>query len=95
MADEKNLNEEMMEVEIYTLTDDEGNASDFELLAELTDGGRRYLALLPVEEDAEEYVILTAIPGENEGEELLETIDDAAEFERVAAAFDELFAEEE
>ena len=94
MADEKNLNEEAMEVEIYTLTDEEGNASDFELLAELTDEDRRYLALLPVEEDADEYVILMTVPGENEGEELLVTIEDDEEFERVAAAFDELFAEE-
>ncbi len=97
MADiEKNFeNEEFEEVPIFTLTDEEtGEERDFELLGKAELDGKLYLALIPADEEVEEYVILRA-----EGEEddmTLESIEDDEEFDRVADYFDDLlFGEEE
>ena len=91
--DEKNIPEESFDAEIYTLTDEDGNESEFELLAEFTENGVRYMAMTPLDEDTEDYVILKVVVDEN-GEELLETIDDDDEFERIADKFDDMFMEE-
>ena len=93
MADEKNLPEETLESEIYTLTDEDGNDAEFELLAELEDNGITYLAMAPLDETAEEdeYVVLKVEVDEN-GEETVVSVDDDDEFERIADMFDDLFA---
>ena len=77
-----------------TLTDEEGNEKQFELLGSQEIDGNTYLALVPVEDNEnEEYVILKVEEDEN-GEEMLVTIDDDDEFNRVADFFDdELFGE--
>ena len=83
--------DEMFSEEIYTLTDDEGNENQFELLGSQEIDGNTYLALVPLEGDEEEYVVLKVEVVEN-GEEMLVTIDDDDEFNRVADFFDdELF----
>lgn len=91
MADmEKDLQQESEElVDVFTLTDDEtGEEQDFELLAEATIEGCRYYALAPIDEEAEEYVILKVT---EEGDEpILESIDDDDEFERVEEYFNDL-----
>ena len=74
---------EIFEGDIYTLTDETGKESEFE--------GKTYLALIPVEEGMDEYVILR-LEADEKGEEVLVTIDDDDEFDRVADYFeDELF----
>ena len=78
---------------VFTLTDEDGNESDFELVGELTLDGVIYLALTPVDGDDDEYGILKVTVDEN-GDELLITIDDNDEFERVADAFEDTFMEE-
>ena len=91
MADmEKDMQENGEElVDIYTLTDDEtGEELDFELLAEATIDGQRYFALAPLDEEAEEYVILKVT--EDGDEPILESIDDDDEFERVEEYFNDL-----
>ena len=91
MADmEKDIQQESEElVDVFTLTDDEtGEEQDFELLAEATIEGCRYYALAPIDEEAEEYVILKVT---EEGDEpILESIDDDDEFERVEEYFNDL-----
>ena len=81
---------------IFTLTVEEGNESQFELIGNLDINGNTYVALVPVENensDEEEYVILKVEEDEN-GEEFLVTIDDDDEFDEVADAFeDQLMAE--
>ncbi len=86
--------EELFGDEIYTLTDDEGNESQFELLASREIDGVTYFALIPIEDnDNGEYVILKSEIDED-GEEMLVTIDDDDEFDRIADIFDdELFSE--
>lgn len=78
---------------IFTLTDEEGNESEFELMGELTIDDTVYLALIPLESDEDEYVILKIETDEN-GDELLVTIDDDDEFDRVADAFEDTFMDE-
>lgn len=93
MADlEKNINnEEVEELDsiIYTLTDeDTGEEIDFELIAEATLDDVLYYALVPVDEESDEYVILRVI---EDGEDLvLESIDDDDEFEKVEEYFNDL-----
>ncbi len=83
------------EQEIYTLTDEEGNETQFELLGSRELDGVMYLALVPIgeKEDEEEYVILR-MDQDEDGEDMLVTIDDDDEFDRIADIFDdELFGE--
>ncbi|MBQ5838091.1 MAG: DUF1292 domain-containing protein [Clostridia bacterium] len=75
---------------IFTLTDEEGNESEFELLGELNIDDNTYLALIPLDGDEDEYVILKVEVDEN-GDELLVTIDDDDEFDNVADAFEDTF----
>ena len=100
MDNNNNQNEAMgMEEDeaIFTLTDEEGNESQFALVGEMELDGQQYLALIPedAEEDDEEetYVILKVTVDEN-GEEILVTIDDDEEFYRVADAFEDRFLNE-
>jgi uncharacterized protein YrzB (UPF0473 family) len=78
---------------IFTLTDEEGNESEFELLGEMVIDETTYLALIPLGGDEDEYVVLKVEVDEN-GDELLVTIDDDEEFDRVADAFEDSFMEE-
>ncbi|MDD6799534.1 MAG: DUF1292 domain-containing protein [Firmicutes bacterium] len=87
------MSEELYNDEIYTLTDDEGNENQFELIGSREIDGNTYLALVPIDGNDDEYVILKADIDDN-GEEILVTIDDDDEFDRVADYFDdELFGE--
>lgn len=96
MADiEKNLSEEeeFDEVPVFTLTDEEtGEEKDFELLARAELDDKLYFALVPANEESEEYVILRV---EEDGDDLiLETIDSDEEFEKVEDYFNDLFFNE-
>ena len=95
MADiEKNIpEEELEEIPVFTLTDeDTGEEKDFELLARAELDGKLYFALVPADEDSEEYVILSV---EEDGDDLiLETIDSDEEFEKVEDYFNDLFFNE-
>ncbi|MBQ9115488.1 MAG: DUF1292 domain-containing protein [Clostridia bacterium] len=94
MAEELNNTPEEFDSEIYTLTDEDGNDAEFELLAQLEDNGITYLAMAPLDEtsDEDEYVVLKVELDEN-GEETVVSVEDDDEFERIADMFDDLFAE--
>ncbi len=84
--------------EYYTLTDEEGNEYQFEMIAHCELKGTVYYALTPVGENPDdegfsEYIILKEIVGED-GEPEWITIDDDDEFDDVADYFDDLFSEE-
>ena len=82
--------------EIYTLTDEEGNELHVALLGTLEHNGETYKSLIPVNEDGEEesseYVILKCSVDEN-GEDILETIEDDDEFDEIADIFDDEFSD--
>ena len=83
---------EMFENELFTLTDENGNESQFEMLGTIEVDGKNYVALIPVEGDEsnDEYVILRLDNDPDEGE-ILVTIDDDEEFDRVADEFEDAF----
>ncbi len=79
------------EQDIFTLTDEEGNENQFELLASLDLDGVAYLALEPMDDNPDDsYVILKMVTDED-GEDILVTIDDDDEFDRVADMFEDEF----
>ncbi len=78
------------EQEVFTLTDEDGNESDFELIGTMEIDNVKYVALLPVEGTEDEYVILKLVIDED-GDEILVTIDDDDEFDKVADAFEDEF----
>lgn len=94
------MQEESYEVEVYTLTDEDGKEGEFELIGSLDIDGQSYVALIPLEDENSEekddedygFVILKVV--EEDGEEVFVSIDDDEEFEKVADAFeDELVAD--
>ncbi len=99
MADKKNFDEIASDLpETYTLTDEEGNEFEVELLASFEFEGKQYKAITPVDNAAPkkgedqmiEYDILEVTADEN-GEELLTSIEDDEEFDKVADFFDDAF----
>ena len=87
-----------MEFDCYTLTDENGKESQYELIATCEMNGNTYYALIPVdapeEDDVLEYVILK-LEKEVDGEEFLVSIDDDDEFDDVADYFDDFLSQEE
>ena len=97
MNNNENLTPEEMqqEIDVYTLTDEEGNEKQFEMIGEAEIEGVTYYALTELDADynqvSEEYVILR-LEKEN-GEDVLVSIDDDEEFDRVADFFDDQFSD--
>ena len=82
-----------------TITDEEGNTYELEKVSEedIEIGDKVYRAFLPVGESEDDYyeMILFRVV-EEEGEELLEIIEDEAEMEKVYEVFmDRLFEDED
>ncbi len=78
--------------DVFTLTDEEGNEHEFELIDIMEVDGTQYYALVPFTEDPDamleedtELVILKV--GEENGEEFLSTIDNDEEYDRIGAMF--------
>ncbi len=97
MADEKFQGfdeDEDFTPDLISLTDDEGNERDFEVLDALELDGKTYIALIPINEDGSdnedgEYVVLRVDSDDANNEEYYSTIDDDDEFDKVVAAFNE------
>ena len=90
MANEELLNEE--EVSILSLTDEEGNEGEFELIDSVDYAGVEYLLLLPPEEEASEVVILEVEPHADGTENYL-TVDNEDVLNAVFGIFKERFAD--
>ena len=78
--------------DFISITDEDGKEYELEVLAELEYEGSKYLALVPGEEDLE-VSILKAV--DENGEEILVTIDDDDELEAVYSALMDLMYEDE
>lgn len=78
--------------DLMTILDEEGNEHEFEVADTLEDNDERYMALIPVFDDAEELLeddgelVILKVVQEDE-EEFLEAIEDEEEFNRVSAIF--------
>jgi uncharacterized protein YrzB (UPF0473 family) len=94
MDEQKNYGDDFI-----TITDEEGNSYELEKLSEedIEYQGRVYRAFLPVGENEDEiYEMILFRIVEEDGEEVLETIDDEDEMEAVYEIFmDRLFEEDE
>lgn len=95
MTDLINNNEE--EAEIIYIPDDEGNDEAFEVIMrfELDDGtDRKYIMVVPAEEDGEEEQEVFAFRYDEEDDELkLYPIEDQAEWDMVEETFNTLIGE--
>ena len=86
--------DEMFDAEIITLTDEDGNETEFEVIASLELDGTVYYALMPVADNDNGDCVILKLEEDENGEEILTTIDDDDEYDRVADAFDdEVFSE--
>ncbi len=86
----ENLLPEEEEVEILTLTDENGVETDFEYLDCLAYQGKEYLVLMPADEDATEIVILEVEPVDEENENYIAPEDEAT-LEAVYSLFKEKY----
>ena len=84
--------------DLLTLVDEDGQEHEFEIIDTIEESGSEYLAMVPVAgepddpmEDDGDLVILKVV--EEDGEEVLEAIEDDAEFDRVGAIFKERLKE--
>ena len=93
------MNEEFG-AEFITLTDDEGNEFELEYLDTIEYQGNVYMAFFPTleegeDEDSEEYGLIILRCVDNEGEELLESVDDESELDAVYNLFMETLFDDE
>ncbi len=86
--------------DIVTLIDEDGVESDYEIIDSIEVDNVLYYALVPCTDDngkdPEEYTILKSEIEKNENgeeEEILVTLDDDEEFDRIADIFDDEFAD--
>ena len=86
----ENLIPEEEEVNILTLTDENGQDVDFEYLDCIEYQGKEYLVLMPAEELATEIVILEVEPVDEENENYL-AVEDETTLNAVFAIFKEKF----
>ena len=89
MADEKILQEEEAS-SIITLTDENGQDTEFEYLDCIEYEGKEYLVLIPAQEDADEIVILEIVPVDEENENYI-SVENEATLNAVYAIFKDRF----
>ena len=82
--------------DFISITDEDGKEYELEVLAELEYEGSKYLALGPAEDNGEEDLEVSILKAVDEnGEEILVTIDDDDELEAVYGALMDLIYEDE
>ncbi len=94
---QQSLPETEEDTAIFTLTDEEGNEVDFEVIGQHEMNGENYVALLPVGEensDKEEWEYIILKLAKDGDEEIFVTVDDDDEFDDIADYFDDLFSQE-
>jgi uncharacterized protein YrzB (UPF0473 family) len=102
MGVENQQTEERKMAELYgddfiTITDDEGNEYELEILSTLEYEGNNYVAVIPAQDDdtAEELEVSILKKVMEDDEEILVTIDDDDEMEKVYEVMMDLLYEEE
>lgn len=91
MDENKNVSEDY-NPDIITLSDDDGKEYTFEVLDAIETDEARYLALLPVYEDAQAIIddsgeLVIVKVDEEDGDEFFSEIEDDDEYETIADAF--------
>ena len=78
--------------EFLTLTDEEGNEHELEIVDKIVVNGTEYLALVPAEECEEDGLYIYKVIVED-GEEYIEPIEDDKEFEEISETFEDRLSE--
>lgn len=86
------MNNEHDEDKIIILTDESGEDVEFEVIADFKLNEIEYCVLFPVDGDEEEALLFKIVEEEN-GEAILEIIEDDDEFAEVAKYYEEIMAE--
>ena len=73
--------DEIFDTEIITLTDEDGNEIEFEVIASLEIDGNIYYALMPVADNENGDCVILKLEKDENGEDILSTIDDDDEYE--------------
>ncbi len=99
MEDNKNVESQNEEIDILTLTDEEGNEYEFEVIGDTEIDGNIYIAVIPAGAEADnegiiEFSLLKQVEVAD-GEYEFVTLDDEEEFDKVSAVFDDMFDSEE
>lgn len=81
------------ELNIVTLTDEDGTDKDYEFLDLIDLDDKEYVVLLPAEEETDEVIILEVHTLDDENEEYV-SVDDVDTLEKVFAEFKERFKDE-
>lgn len=89
--DKKDLNETMNEDQFLTLEWDDGSSVECEIIDDIELDGKKYVALLPIDED---QAIIFSYVEEEDGEIQLGNLEDE-EFDKVSQAFLDNYPEEE
>ena len=83
---------------IVSLEDEDGNEQEYEHIDTVEIDGETYVALVPVDENADEdadgELIILKITEGDDGEETLYSIEDEAEYKKVVAEFEQRLSEE-
>ncbi len=86
------------EADLLTLIDDDGQEHEFEIIDELENDEGHFMALVPTKQDpedistdAETYYIFEVV--EEDGEEMLQEVDDDALLDKLAEIFEARFNE--
>lgn len=77
----------------FEVNDENGNPAKFELIASIERDGMIYHAVIPVDSDNDEFIVLKQIPDKDEL--LIGTIDDDDEYGEIGNLFLERFADED
>ncbi len=81
------------EISILSLTDEEGNEAEFELVDSVEYKGSEYLILLPLDEENAAEVIILEVEAHADGTENYLTVEDEETLTAVFTIFKERFAD--
>jgi len=79
-------------LENITLTDEEGNDVEFEVITKLEIEETEYFIVAPIDDESEDAIALKVVKDED-GEEYFATVEDEEEFNIVNDAFETLYDE--
>lgn len=77
-----------MEDRIITLLDENDKEQEFEIIASMTIENVEYAILVPTDEDGEEGFVFKIV--EDNGEEILQVVDNDEELAKVSKAYEEM-----
>lgn len=82
------------DMETIVLLDEEGKEIEFEVVTKLDIEDSEYVIVAPIDGDQAEEAIALKIIKDEDGNDVLVTVEDENEFEMIAEAYETLFADD-